>query len=365
MRRTLNSRHNGGFTLVELLVVVTIIALLIALLLPAVQSAREAARQAQCQNNMKQLGLGCLNYESQYGYFPPSSYFPKGTQPNESRTHYRNWAISLLPFLEQQAVYDSFNLSAPINDSCNAAARGNDLLVMKCPADAGHKVKFSSVDSAEGSNWARGSYAANASLAFYIADTYKFYGAGTNSALSYSRYHRGVMGSNLSMGISEIYDGASNTILVGEVRVGLTAQDRRGTWALDHPGASTLWGHGWTDDNGPNSCQDNSDNIMDCNSVAASLGGTQSLRTACMQCWNPDATGASSQAGPRSQHRGGINVTMVDGSVRFISNYIERTTSSSAWDANMNDSLGNRVDFLCWQRLCASQDGQVVDGKKF
>jgi len=126
-------RSQDGFTLVELLVVITIIGLLIALLLPAVQSAREAARQAQCSNHVKQLGLACANYESQNGCFPPSSSFPKGTDPGDSRTHRRNWVIAVLPFLEQQALYDSFDLSVPINDSSNRTARGTDLPVMKCP----------------------------------------------------------------------------------------------------------------------------------------------------------------------------------------------------------------------------------------
>ena len=232
---------NDAFTLVELLVVITIIAILISLLLPAVQSAREAARQAQCQNNMKQLGLACLNYENQNWCFPPSSYHQSADVPDTTRTHYRNWVIAILPFLEQQPLYDSFDLSKPISDSANRTARGSDLKVMQCPTDLGHKVKFSNT-LGDGDNWARGNYAADASLSQHTTGANG--GAGSSSPLSCSRWHRGIMGSNLSMGVSEIYDGTSNTVLLAELRVGIVKEDRRGTWALGGACASALWGHG-------------------------------------------------------------------------------------------------------------------------
>lgn len=356
---------SAGFTLVELLVVVAIISLLITLLLPAVQSSREAVRRAQCSNNMKQLGLACASYESQNGCFPPSSYFPAGVEPAYSRTHLRNWIISILPFLEQQSLYDSFNLAAPINDSSNRVPRGTEIATMKCPADVGHNVRFTSTTAAEGDNWARGNYAANASMGFNQTSGDPWSAGGTTMPLSHSRYHRGVMGSNLAMGVPEVYDGTSNTILLGEIRIGLVAQDRRGTWALEGAGASALWGHGWQDDVGPNPCSDKSDNIIDCSVVQTKAGGAAVLRTQCMTCY--DATGGtnvSNQAAPRSRHPGGVYVTMVDGSVRFISNYIEKNFGDT-WDANLTQFGGDATRLLCWQRLCISQDGQVVQGNKY
>ena len=212
------------------------------------------------------------------GVFPPSSYFTEGINPAYLRTHRYNWAIAILPFLEQQALHDAFDLSVDIASSVNRAARGTDLTVMKCPADTGGNVKFSSVNATEGDNWARGNYAANASLAMYYVGGTQSPGAGATEAFSTSRWHRGIMGSNLSMGVSEIYDGTSNTILLGEVRAGMVSQDRRGTWALDHPGASTLWGHAIGDGNGPNMCSDNSDDIMDCDTFTTP--GRRRRRTA-------------------------------------------------------------------------------------
>ena len=344
----------GGFTLVELLVVITIIGILITLLLPAVQGAREAARQAQCQNNMKQLGLACLDYESQHGYFPPSSYYLSG-DPGQSRTHHRNWVVAILPFLEQQPLYDSFNLSAPISDSSNRVARGTDLQAMRCPSDLGHNVKFASTTTAEGDNWARGNYAANANMAYYTP--YSWCGAGTTSRYSYSRYHRGVMGSNLSMGVSEIYDGTSNTVLLGEVRVGVAAVDRRGTWALEGPGASALWGHAWAQTPSPNACHDSDWVSIDYNDVVTNAGGVGALRAACMSLLSA-YPGYNGSAATRSRHAGGVFVTLADGSIRFISNYIE-TSPTWVWTET------GTASFLCWQRLCASQDGMAVDGAKF
>ena len=359
--------RRGGFTLVELLVVITIIAILIALLLPAVQSAREAARQAQCQNNMKQLGLACLNYESQNGAFPPSSYFGTGEDPGNSRNVWRNWVIAILPFLEQQQVYDSFVLTdstganVTIGDSRNARARSTNLPVMRCPTDPNGKVAFNSPSGTEGNNWARGSYAANGSLGYYaprLTTTNSAYSAaGSSDPLSQSRYHRGVMGSNLSMGISEISDGSSNTMLLGEVRVGLSQHDRRGTWALAGPGASSLWGHGMWDANGPNSCQSSGDDILDGSTVYGELGDAL-LKKECISVANSSGNG---EGGTRSCHPGGIFITLADGSVRFISNYIENAAGYVAWTTTPSLT----TQFLTWQRLCCSQDGQVVDGKKF
>ena len=363
---------NDAFTLVELLVVITIIGILITLLLPAVQSAREASRQAQCQNNMKQLGLACLNYESQYWYFPPSCTITS-TAPQTSRTHYANWVISVLPFLEQQPLYDSFNLSLPISNSINRAARGTNLPVMRCPTDNNGKVLFASPDTtgAEGDNWARGNYAANASLAQYgTANSVDHSGVGQVGLLTYSRWQRGIMGANLSMGVSEVYDGTSNTILLAELRAGLVAADRRGTWALEGPGASSLWGHGWGERFTLNAGTDNCDSMMDCPTVEAAVGGLAGLRASGMTCWQNTEKGGSmiggfnGQCAARSTHAGGINATLADGSVRFISNYIE--TTSDPWGFWGNATAPNlSTQFLCWQRICASQDGQVVDGKKF
>src|SRR5687768_7970803 len=116
-----------GFTLVELLVVIAIIGILVALLLPAVQSAREAARRGQCSNNLKQVSLALINYETQRRTFPPGGDF--GFKKSGT------WAAMVLPMLEQQAVYDKFNFSVPVWDAQNVVAVQAIIPTYICPSD--------------------------------------------------------------------------------------------------------------------------------------------------------------------------------------------------------------------------------------
>jgi prepilin-type N-terminal cleavage/methylation domain-containing protein/prepilin-type processing-associated H-X9-DG protein len=114
----------NGFTLIELLVVISIIAVLIALLLPAVQSAREAARRAQCVNNLKQIGLATLNFESTYGFLPPDAMKLAIPDPNPDAqagipVNAASYLTQLLPYLEQNNVYNQINISLSLFNTAN------------------------------------------------------------------------------------------------------------------------------------------------------------------------------------------------------------------------------------------------------
>ena len=129
--------HSNAFTLVELLVVIAIIGILIALLLPAVQAAREAARRSQCANNMKQMGLATHNYHDTFRCFPPGTISP-GESDSTQKTLI-NWAIALLPFLEQQPLYDLYDHSAYNQDlglnNGNKIVRESIVNVYVCPSN--------------------------------------------------------------------------------------------------------------------------------------------------------------------------------------------------------------------------------------
>jgi prepilin-type N-terminal cleavage/methylation domain-containing protein len=152
-----------GFTLVELLVVIAIIGVLVALLLPAVQAAREAARRSQCVSNIKQLALACSGYHDAHKAFPPAlTYTEKAINDSggllgiDRNTKYGpNWAIMILPYMEQQALYKRFNLTEYISADANKEARGQTVQIMLCPSDHNNAQMFHAIPVQGGDNWAR------------------------------------------------------------------------------------------------------------------------------------------------------------------------------------------------------------------
>lgn len=160
-------KRTVGFTLVELLVVIAIIAMLVTLLLPAVQSAREAARRAQCQNNLKNLALACLNYESAAQQLPPN-YTPGGCCGTPS---YDTWTVAILPYVEEQPLYDTYNFDLPNDCSSgdaecaisNKIVRETRLSLHLCPSEtATEQPEQPESGPGSGELYARGSYRGNA-----------------------------------------------------------------------------------------------------------------------------------------------------------------------------------------------------------
>lgn len=122
-----------GFTLVELLVVIAIIGILVALLLPAIQAARESARRAQCINNQKQMGLAMLNYENARKF---QVYYHETTAPYNWANAGLVWGVLILPYMEEQALFDSFDKSQHMTARANAEAVRSIVKGYVCPSAA-------------------------------------------------------------------------------------------------------------------------------------------------------------------------------------------------------------------------------------
>lgn len=128
-----SSRSARGFTLVELLVVIAIIGVLVALLLPAIQAAREAARRTQCSNNLKQIGLAMHGYHDTHQVLPYGSLIVDVNDP--TNTGASTWVAHILPFMEQQTIYDLFNFHARMTDLVNRQAVTTPIDTFICPSD--------------------------------------------------------------------------------------------------------------------------------------------------------------------------------------------------------------------------------------
>jgi prepilin-type processing-associated H-X9-DG protein len=270
---------------VELLVVITIIGILIALLLPAVQAAREAARRMQCGNNFKQVALALHGYHS-----------VKGSLPQGMRTDvgYWGWGTFLLPYLEQQAVYDmiSFVYPATYYDTVPPSGVSPAIVQRNNDASATRIAAYLCPTDPQGGEgiWVSGSTPAGQAA---MADM-----CGVSDSTDYSvggqwpkdfPENDGIFGAVRSCTIADIRDGTSNTLMVGEV-----------TGA----GVGTFSGDFWASWN----ILDTRDGI---NGPYTAPGGT----------YGSGALGFT-KAGFASYHPGGCNFALADGSVTFVSQNI-------------------------------------------
>ncbi len=192
-----------GFTLVELLVVITIIGILIALLLPAVQAAREAARRTQCMNNLTQIGLALQNYESAHTVLPPGVVDKQGPIQNRPEGYHMGWLVQLLPYIEEGNMFDHVDFSVGVYDEKNAAVRAICPTFMICPSYGPHRNPSN------------------------LAGRHAQHSAGTWATSNYAACHNdvespidadnhGVMFLNSHIGQKDVTDGTTHTIYVGE-----------------------------------------------------------------------------------------------------------------------------------------------------
>jgi prepilin-type N-terminal cleavage/methylation domain-containing protein/prepilin-type processing-associated H-X9-DG protein len=312
-------RRRRGFTLIELLVVIAIVAVLIGLLLPAVQKVREAANRAKCQNNLHQLGLALHSYHDEYEKFPLGSENRPAIALAAPRL---TFMYRLYPFLDQGAAFRRFDPTAqgtpdpigggqvPWCGSTNSIGTGAATAVvvpsLLCPSDGLGDPTFTGrkEDGTLLGTWNRSNY-----LGFF-GD--KNFGAGLPGATPANQ--PAVFGFNRIVKLTDITDGTTNTMAMGEYLTGLPQQeaewDARGNHWNDTPGFSQLY-----TSSGPNSP------FPDLFNPDKFCYHRPSLNLPCAVDVLEKLTAAS-----RSRHPGGVNVVMADASVHFIKEDISLKT---------------------------------------
>jgi len=356
-------RKRKAFTLIELLVVIAIIAILVSLLLPAVQQAREAARRTQCKNNLHQLGLACMNYESSFSRLPAAVYLvgvQGGTMNNIGEGAYdcptgtetgniHMWAEMLLPFLDQQAVYDTINFSVPMGFGTinggpvsipgvmsytvgqNFPAISNSVIPpFICPSTprSGNTAIYLNdwwVSSISGSQF----YNAGGVSDYMAPDI----GGGLHMGRSSDTMIDADQGRNEGLKLQQVIDGLSNTILLVETA------DRGNQWSMGQfisPSSQS----GQTDSNGNPALGGGvwNDWQMGVNIVRAiTPGSTFQTGRQNGQC----TVNCNNQWNIFSFHAGTANVLLGDGSVRALSQNINAFTVYNLLCINDKNVVGD------------------------
>lgn len=340
---SLSRRESSGFTLVELLVVIAIIGILIGMLLPAVQQVRAAARRVQCANNIRQIALAVHNYESAHMKFPVNQVGPGIADGSGGfGSGYYSWLVPILPQLEQGNVHNLFDLRTNNgtadgfridSDHPNAAAVSTIVPVFLCPSDDASE----SNEVLGTANPAPGNYMGNAG--------WPSYATGYADERSYPGIHNGAIAlinpanpiawhGSSEVGFAQLSDGSSNTALAserlvqsgnsaaavraGDIRLqskhiperaeplGEIAEEMEAShshvFESAHIGRS--WSTGW--------------------SLAAPIYFHVQTPNTNVGHYNTSADEGDFVSTPSSQHPGGVNVALADGSVHFVSNDINR-----------------------------------------
>jgi len=327
----MKKQRQRGFTLIELLVVIAIIAILIALLLPAVQQAREAARRSQCKNNLKQIGLALHNYHDIHNVFPPghtatdqwTNSCPEGT------CGHWGWGAAILPMIDQAPLYnilqvDTLTLPQATSDPNILAEMQRPLAAFRCPSDVGPlrnpEQKLPSTGGGGGD--CTGASCVEVATSNYVGvnDSHDLDRNLWNGTFGRLPRLGGLYGGNTGYarckGVTDITDGTSNTLAIGERAYQLQQTILQ---------AGVIYGT--NGDTGNHNHQ---------GLVYVTGAGRWGINDTCGDCSRAFS----------SQHTGGAQFVMADGSVQFISENIDHNP-----DAAVNST---------YEKLIAVDDGLAV-----
>lgn len=267
-------RQQPGFTLVELLVVIAIVGILIAMLLPAVQQVRESARRVSCLNNIRQIGLASHNYELSNGHLPPPQL------SDFERDSLGSTFVILLPFLEQAALFDNYDLTRPYSDPVNQEFSAADMDLYLCPSMQRDIVS---------GDFGEGSYIISYASGYPPAQPAGWEVDGAFAEL--------VKGKRYDLGFESITDGTSNTFFFGEIDNSIEIVDPFSGKTLSNTGQNGVrfeWAAGYAFN------------------IQAHVQGTFN-RTEPI-----DGSDLIEYRTFRSDHPHGVNFCFVDGSTHFI-----------------------------------------------